>query len=554
MGTPVGGTVGAESEDGEVVKHTVTFNTDDGTEVEPSQVDNGGTVTLPDEPSKSGNRFGGWYTDASFTNKFVPTTKITTGMTLYAKWDLVHTVTFNTDGGTEVKSSQVANGGTVTLPEEPLKSGNRFDGWYTEASFANKFVPATPITTGMTLYAKWDLVQHTVTFDTNDGTEVEPSQVANGGTVTLPDEPSKSGNRFGGWYTDALFVNKFVPATPITTSMTLYAKWDLVHTVTFNTDGGTEVKSSQVANGGTVTLPEEPLKSGNRFGGWYTDALFVNKFVPATPITTSMTLYAKWDLVQHTVTFDTNDGTEVEPSQVANGGTVTLPDEPSKSGNRFGGWYTDALFVNKFVPATPITTSMTLYAKWDLVQHTVTFDTNDGTEVEPSQVANGGTVTLPDEPSKSGNRFGGWYTDALFVNKFVPATPITTSMTLYAKWDEAAPLPAYSFAFSARSHEVVFTSRNKYTGAVVETNKPAGDVRNIEYTSSDQEIATVNNAGVVTFIKVGTVTITATKVAEGEYERATASYELTITKMKPKNKAALSAEIERAIRKHGKKS
>ena len=67
-GTPVGGTVG-------VVQHTVTFNfnTDLGTKVISPQVDHGGTVTLPNEPSKPGNRFDGWYTDPLFTNKFVPT-------------------------------------------------------------------------------------------------------------------------------------------------------------------------------------------------------------------------------------------------------------------------------------------------------------------------------------------------------------------------------------------------------------------------------------------------------------------------------------------------
>ena len=259
-------------------------------------------------------------------------------------------------------------------------------------------------------------------------------------------------------------------------------------------------------------------------------------------------MYAKWDVLQYTVTFNTDGGTDVSSSQIDHGGTVTLPEEPSKPDNRFDGWYTDPSFANRFVFTTPITASMTLYAKWDLVQYTVTFNTDGGTKVTSPQVDHGGTVTLPEEPSKPDNRFDGWYTEASFANRFVFTTPITASMTLYAKWD---PLP-YNFAFSARSHEVVFTSRNTYTDAVVETSKTAGDVRNIEYTSSDTGIATVDNAGVVTFIKPGTVTITATKEAEGEYGRSAASYELTITKMKPKNKAALSAEIERAKRKHGK--
>ena len=82
--------------------------------------------------------------------------------------------------------------------------------------------------------------------------------------------------------------------------------------------------------------------------------------------------------------------------------------------------------------------------------------------------------------------------------------------------EEAAPA-AYSFAFDEASHKVAFTA-GTYTQAVVETNKPAGDARAIIYTSSENAIATVDNAGVVTFVTQGTVTITATKALGGEYD------------------------------------
>ena len=110
--------------------------------------------------------------------------------------------------------------------------------------------------------------------------------------------------------------------------------------------------------------------------------------------------------------------------------------------------------------------------------------------------------------------------------------------------------PAHSFAFGTASHKEVFTA-GTYTRAVVETNKPAGDARSITYTSSNNAIATVDNSGVVTFKTVGKVIITATKTAEGDHDEATASYELSITKMKPANKAKLAMEIDRAIKAHG---
>ena len=110
--------------------------------------------------------------------------------------------------------------------------------------------------------------------------------------------------------------------------------------------------------------------------------------------------------------------------------------------------------------------------------------------------------------------------------------------------------PAHSFAFDTASHKEAFTSDGTYTRAVVETNKPAGDTRNIEYISSKNAIATVDNTGQVTFVTQGTVTITATKALKGEYPEATARYTLYLT-TKPRNKAGLVTEIKRATRVHG---
>ena len=107
----------------------------------------------------------------------------------------------------------------------------------------------------------------------------------------------------------------------------------------------------------------------------------------------------------------------------------------------------------------------------------------------------------------------------------------------------------YSFTFDIESHDVARTA-NTYTRAVTEENKPEGDKRATEYTSSNKAIATVDNAGMVTFKTPGTVTITATRAAGSGYAEAKAGYVLHIT-MKPANKQALADEITRAINAHG---
>ena len=89
-----------------------------------------------------------------------------------------------------------------------------------------------------------------------------------------------------------------------------------------------------------------------------------------------------------------------------------------------------------------------------------------------------------------------------------------------------------------------------YTGAVVETNKPAGDMRAIRYTSGNEAIATVNDKGEVSFVNPGTVTITAAKSEEGSHPQVRDSYILYIT-TKPADKEALFDEIQRAVDEHG---
>ena len=183
----------------------------------------------------------------------------------------------------------------------------------------------------------------------------------------------------------------------------------------------------------------------------------------------------------------------------------------------------------------------------DTDRYTVTFHMNGHGIQVPQQrnIEHGSIPTSPTEPSSASHNFGGWYTDDTLANKFTFGTDsITKDTDLYAKWTK------HVFAFDIEEHKVAFTSGGKYTKAVGETNKPAGDVRAITYTSSATAIATVNGAGVVTFVTQGTVTITATKALKGEYPEATARYTLYLT-TKPTNKQALVDEITRAMNEHG---
>ncbi len=295
---------------------------------------------------------------------------------------------------------------------------------------------------------------YTVTFNSKDGTKINAIKVKKGGTITLPGNPTKADFVFAGWFTDDnTFKNQFDAKTPITADITLYAKWDLPdYTVTFDSKGGSQVKAVKVKKGGTITLPPDPTKADFVFAGWFTDDnTFKNQFDPKTVITANLTLYAKWNVPEYTVTFNSKGGSTVNAiTNVKKGSTIALPPNPTKADFIFGGWFTDDdTFKNQFDATTPITANLTLYAKWDLPDYTVTFDSKGGSEVKAVKVKKGGTITLPANPAKAGFTFDGWYTDDnTFKNQFDAKTPVTADITLYAKWNAVAPA---SFSLSSTS-------------------------------------------------------------------------------------------------------
>ena len=100
-----------------------------------------------------------------------------------------------------------------------------------------------------------------------------------------------------GWYNDSALTDEFDFSSPITEDTTLYAKWQQVvyrYTVTFNSNGGSNVITQTVNGGGLAIIPNNPTKDGYTFAGWYKDSALTSEFNFNTPITANTTLYAKW--------------------------------------------------------------------------------------------------------------------------------------------------------------------------------------------------------------------------------------------------------------------
>jgi uncharacterized repeat protein (TIGR02543 family) len=194
--------------------------------------------------------------------------------------------------------SLLEEGEKVIEPETPVKTGYLFKGWYCDSLFENAFDFDTPVQKNIHLYGKFiEDVKYAVTFNTNGGSEVESQQVLNGLTATEPtSSPTKDKYIFKGWYTDSSFTSPFDFDSAITSNTTIYAKWNKIHTVSFETNGGSEIESQKVENGFSVVIPQNnPTKYKYVFIGWYTTNELTVKFDFASEITSDTIIYAKWE-------------------------------------------------------------------------------------------------------------------------------------------------------------------------------------------------------------------------------------------------------------------
>ena len=138
--------------------------------------------------------------------------------------------------------------------------------------------------------------------------------------------------------------------------------------ITWHADGGMPIPTqTSVNHGGAINAPAEMTKTGYTFGGWYSDAGFtIPVTFPIADVITETTLYAKWTINTYSVTWSTDGGMPI-PTQtsVNHGDNINAPEEMTKTGYTFGGWYSDAGFTTEVLfPITNVVEAITFYAKW----------------------------------------------------------------------------------------------------------------------------------------------------------------------------------------------
>ena len=254
--------------------------------------------TLP-TATRTGYAFQGWYTARSDGSQVSSSTTMeAANTTVYAHWTVnTYTVSFDSNGGSAVASQSVRYGSKATQPANPTRAGHTFQGWYTARSGGSKYDFGTAVTGDVTLYAHWSVNSYTLTFDGNGGKPSEASRtVAYGGQYGSLPTATRTGYAFQGWYTARDGGTKVSPSTTMgAADTTLYARWSVnSYTVSFDSDGGSNVPAQKVRYGSKASRPADPTRAGHTFQGWYTSRDGGSKYDFGTAVTGDVTLHAHW--------------------------------------------------------------------------------------------------------------------------------------------------------------------------------------------------------------------------------------------------------------------
>ena len=243
--------------------------------------------------SCDGKTFDGWYDAKEGGNQVTADTAVSGDMTVYAHWKTnTVTITFDANGGKEVKAQTANVGDTVKELPKAEKDGAVFDGWYDAKEGGNK-VTELKAEKDVTLYAHWKANTITITFDANGGKEVKAQTAKVGDTVKELPKAEKDGAVFDGWY-DAKEGGNKVTELKAEKDVTLYAHWNAnAVTITFDANGGDEVKAQTAKVGDTVKDLPKAERKGYTFDGWY-DAKEGGNKVTELKAEKDVTLYAHW--------------------------------------------------------------------------------------------------------------------------------------------------------------------------------------------------------------------------------------------------------------------
>ena len=405
----------------------------------------------------------------------------------------VFKVTFNTNGAEQTITTQnIQEYEGVDFPWKSLtKAGYTFLGWYTDAACKKAFKfasnngnntqnPANQIyttgydvpTSNMTLYAGWAKNTYKITYALNGGAlkagDTNPDTYNYGQVTGGFASPEKIGYKFDGWYSDVNCTKKVDEISATTLGdITLYAKWTAnTYAISYQSElGGYSNPNPQNFTYLADEISLQPAsKDGYVFLGWC-DQLGNLVTTVSTNVTNDITLYAKWEKVDASITYYNLEGVSQAqvttlPTEYTYSATedIVLP-ELTKEHYTFDGWYADANFTqvaNTIAAGTA--GAVERYAKWTADSFNITYELGTIKEGEEASTKNPNPATYSygqgveklEDASKYGGTFQGWYTDEACTegNEVTSiAADETGDKVFYAKWTSRLNKITYMYGY-----------------------------------------------------------------------------------------------------------
>ena len=454
-------------------QYTITFTYGDvnnGAEITHITQDYNTAVTAPANPTFTGWTFQGW-------GAAIPENMPAENRTIPATWTRTeYSMTFDPNGGnwngsTDNIVNNVAYEVPVTAPANPAMEGYTFDGWtYSPALGAGNAMPASNVTAT----AGWTIETYNLVFDLAGGTTTTsplPATVEYNAAVTVAD-PTKDGYTFTGWTGAGVAEGALPTSMPDVgadgETATYTATWRINQytiTLNYNYTGAPESGAITANYGATVSAPANPTRAGYDFGGWYTEAGCQNAYTFSTMPLNGTEVFAKWTPHTYSVVYNWNGATKdaAQPAAedvVFDGAALALPvfnDDFYYTGWTFTGWYTDSSCSEETKLGSTFTVdiaetdgvgaqamngaTINLYAGFSQNEYTITFDSDGGSEVATMTKHYNESIQAPEDPTKTGFTFAGWfYADLIGEHAGQEFTAWTTmpaeNINLKAHWEE----------------------------------------------------------------------------------------------------------------------
>ena len=338
-------------------------------------------------------------------------------LTLTLTADKLYTVTMDTAGGDPIRPIQYTVESEAFQLPTPVRTGYIFLGWTGEGiTEPQETIEIPQGSTGDRTYtANWQVIEYTITLLDMDGAGTSEALVYTvEQAVTLP-TPTREGYAFLGWTVNSDMAPQLTVVLPQGSigNKTYTANWELTgYTVTMNLNGGSgETTLLYTVEDEEFALPT-PTRNGYEFVGWTGEGIIMpqlNVTIP-TGSTGDKAYTANWQVIEYTITLDTNGGPNVSPIKYTVEDSFTLP-YPLRPGYEFAGWTLDG---SGMLPATTLiiyygtTGDLHYKAEWRLAEYTINMDLNGGSGQEKV------VYTITDEdfelptPTRNGYEFVGW--------------------------------------------------------------------------------------------------------------------------------------------------